>query len=209
MTIKLIFSILSLLPIAFVTLGQTSQPCIVQGTISGLKNQPVYFTYQGAKGSQTDTVMAVNDSFTYRVDAPADSIVNLSIDADANTIVFFWHEPGIIHITGSVEAPTNLYISGTPENDVLLLFREQIEWVFPNRVETSAGKLIDNPEKRQATIDFIAKHPDNQTSIYLLFMLAVFNPTEVNKYTILYQDFSPKVRTSKVGKQLGELLTKR
>ena len=208
MIIKLIFSILSLLPIAFVTLGQTSQPCVVQGTVKGLKNQPVYFTYQGIRGSQTDTVMAVNDGFTYSVDAPVDSIVNISIDADANTVVFFWYEPGNIHITGSVDAPTNLYISGTPENDVLSLFRKQIEWVYPNRVETTAGKLIDNPEKRQATIDFITRHPDNQTSVYLLFMLAVFNADELTNYNILYHDFSPKVRTSKVGKQLGELLNK-
>ncbi len=204
MTIKRITSILWLAHMTVFAWAQTSQQCIVLGNIEGLKNQPVYFTYQGEHGSKTDTIVAVNDGFTHTVYAPADSIVNLSIDA--NSMVFFWYEPGIVYITGSVDAPTNLYIAGTPENDVLSLFRKQVEWVYPNRVERSAGKLMDNPQKKQATIDFITKHPDHQTSVYLLFMLAVFNAAEVKKYNILYQDFSPKVRTSKVGKQLGDLL---
>jgi hypothetical protein len=99
-----------------------------------------------------------------------------------------------------------ILIEGTPENNVLALFRKQIEWVYPNPAPTSMGKPTDNPLKTLATVDFIVKHPDNQTSVYLLFMLAVFNPAQVKKYRILYQYFSPKIRTSKVGKQLGELL---
>jgi hypothetical protein len=206
MNIKLTIPILWLVNISWLALAQTNQPCLVQGTIKGLNNHPVYFTFQGENGSLTDTILAVNDFFTYRAHTPTDSIINFSVSADNS--IFFWYEPGNVHITGSIESPDSLQIEGTPENNVLALFRKQIEWVYPNRVESLNGKLGDNPLKRQATIDFITKHPDNQTSIYLLFMVSVFNSAEAKKYRILYQDFSPKVRTSKVGKQLGELLNK-
>lgn len=201
---KLITSVFWLIFLTGQIWAQPNQQCLVKGNIKGLKNQPVYFTFEGDTGSQTDTVIAVNDSFTYEVYAPTDSIINFSVNAGKS--VFFWYEPGTVQITGSIDALDVLYVSGTPENDVLTLFRKQIEWVYPNRIETSLGKFIDNPQKRRATIDFITKHPANKTSVYLLFMLAVFNPTEAKKYNILFQDFSPKVRTSKVGKQLGELL---
>ena len=193
-----------LVHIKLLTWSQPNQQCLVQSTIKGLKNQPVYFTFQGEKGNQIDTVLAVNDSFTYRARIPTDSIINFSIDA--NNSVFFWYETDTITITGSVDALNSLHITGTSENDVLELFREQIERVYPKRIATAEGKMMDNPQKTQATVEFITKHPDHRTSLYLLFMLTVFNPTEAKKYNILYRDFSPKVRTSKVGKQLGELL---
>jgi|GEM_PF-5877628 len=204
MTTKRIVCILWLVNVSWLALAQANEPCIIQGNIKGLNNNPVYFTFKGENGSQTDTILAVNDLFTYRASPPTDSIIIFSVSADSS--VFFWYEPGNVQINGSIESPNRLQIEGTLENNVLALFRKQIEWVYPNRVELSKGKLVDNPLKRQATVDFITKHPDNQTSVYLLFMVALLNSTEAKKYYILYQDFSPKVRTSKVGKQLGELL---
>ena len=150
-------------------------------------------------------MLAVNDSFIYRAPIPTDSVINISIDADNS--VFFWYETGTVTITGSIDAFNTLHITGTSENDVLELFRQQVERVYPKHIVTAGGKLVDNPQKTQATVEFITKHSDHQTSLYLLFMLAVFNPTEARKYYILYQDLGPKVRTSKVGKQLGELLS--
>lgn len=205
MNIKLVAYTLWLVGAKLFAWGQPVQQCLIKGNIKGLQNQSVRFTFQTGNESITDTVFAVNDSFTYVAKAPADSIINFSVAENYSS--FFWYEPGTITMAGSIDGLDKLQIAGTSENEVLSLFRQQVERVYPNRVETAAGKMIDNPKKNQATIEFITRYPDFQTSLYLLFKLTVFNPLEAKKYNVLYQDFSPKVRTSKVGKQLGEMLS--
>lgn len=203
MRVKVLFFLL--MHGALTVLAQKKQSCLVQGHIKELGNRPIYFSYQEGEGKYVDTVFASNDYFTYQARPSIDSIIHFSIGTIS--LSYFWYESGIIRINGDAANPKTILVKGTPENEILTQFRQQVDWVYPTRIDVSPV-VIANPEREQAIINFIKTYPHYRTSALLLFTLVVFNSDQLSRYQYLYEELGREIQTSQKGKELASLLYK-
>lgn len=204
-TMKLRVLLLLLTHLALTVSGQTKQSCLVQGYIKEIGNRPICFIYQQDKKKHTDTVFAVNGYFTYEARPSIDSIITFSIGT--RLPLYFWYEPGIIRINGEFDIPRAISIEGTPENEILNQFRQQIDLIYPTRIDVSPV-IVLNPERERAIASFIKTHPNYRTSASLLSMLLIFNPDQFDRYKVLYEGLGKEIQTSRQGKELLSLLSK-
>lgn len=90
-------------------------------------------------------------------------------------------------------------ITGTPENDILNLYNEQISWPY------QAGKLSEET-KEEKSIDFIDKYYYSKTSVYLLFNLVVLNEKPKDRYIQLFNNLSYKLKQLPITQNLYILI---
>ena len=179
--------------------------CRVTGTIKGLGNQNVLFSYQQQGKQLTDTVRALNDHFTYVAKPSADGLVRLQVVPGRFTT--FWYEPGSVTVAGSIADPARFLVLGTAENQVLTTYKQTIEWPFDRHQAAhpdSAQALTT--QRQQRTRAYIAAHRNARTSAYLLKWQTLYNPDLLPEYEQLERRLAPAVRASAMGQELAKRL---
>ncbi|TGE04839.1 DUF4369 domain-containing protein [Hymenobacter fodinae] len=174
------------------TQAQTKTVCQVEGNIKGLGNQAVVVFYDWKGQQRRDTVHAHNDQFSYTARPSDDGQFNLKIIPSRFTPV--WFEAGQVTVAGNIAEPSELTVTGTPENTLSTQYNQQIEWKFEHRAKgnpdsiATLGKLLG-----QATRAFITAHPKARTSADLLYQQAKFHHDRpVGEYEKLFRNLSPR-----------------
>ncbi|GAA4459432.1 TlpA disulfide reductase family protein [Nibrella saemangeumensis] len=186
-----------------------AQPCLIDGYIQGLGSKKVIVRYQKSGNEKVDTLLAVNNHFSYKAKPSDDGQFRLYMDSNnPGHYTLLWYEPGIIKVNGTIEKHNRLTVSGTRENNLLNSYKRNIEWIFEDKRKNQPDSVrtILIEEKSNATLHYISKHPSARTSAYLLYWQTFYQEDFLSTYEKLYKSFTPSVRTSFYGKQLANRL---
>jgi thiol-disulfide isomerase/thioredoxin len=159
------------------------------------------------KGHQhRDTVRAVNDRFTYAAPFSDDGTVYLKLIPSRLTT--FWSDPGQkVTITGSIAEPGQLAILGSPDNDLLTRFNQQIGWKFDRRMRAHPDSMLALQQLAQRpTLDFIKAHPRSRISADLLYFQTRYDDKPLAEYELLLRSMSASVQASPQGQNVGRRL---
>jgi thiol-disulfide isomerase/thioredoxin len=182
-----------------------AQPCQVSGTIAGIGTKPIIFWYTQQGQRHADTVRATNDHFTYLAQPSDDNRISLFISAPRFT--YFWYEPGKVLVTGTAAQPSQLAITGTPENNILNQYNQSVEWKFTQlRKEQPTAEASMREQKRQATLQFIKGHLAARTSAYLLYWELINQEHYFADYERIFKQMTPAVQRSAQGQTLAAQL---
>jgi thiol-disulfide isomerase/thioredoxin len=184
-----------------------AQACQLMGTITGLGNKPLVCLYTQNGVRHTDTIRVTHDQFTY-VAKPSDDGTAVLYIPGAPSRVGFWAEPGKLHVQGNAAQPSQLQITGTPENNVLAEHYRTVSW--PHSVltaKTEAERAATQNAYNQETVKFIKAHPAARTSADLLYWQMLMAPTvPLARYEQLAAQLTPAVRQSPQGQQVAKRL---
>ncbi len=167
-----------------------AQTSTLTGHIEGIGDQPILFLYDVDGKQQRDTVYATNDRFTYQPRLSDDSTISLYIRSPRFTS--FWYEPGQITVTGNAKTPYKLIFKGTPENEILDKYQQEIGWVYSGKKE------------EKATREFIQEHPESRTAANLLYRITSSAEKEDEIYQKLWNILSPAMQTSYFGQKVNK-----
>ena len=175
-------------------LGQS--PFKIKANIAGLGDRPIRIQYSRKGILLTDTIKAHQGQFKHLMDSTDGNVATLLISP--STQLTFWLEPSVVSISGSSNSVIELKCTGTPENDVLELYRNAIEKPFAVR---KRGKLTAEADpialqEQQAARQFIKQHPSSLTAAYLLYWQTVYDTTVFDQLDQLLEALSPSVKTS-------------
>ncbi|SMB99146.1 alkyl hydroperoxide reductase/ Thiol specific antioxidant/ Mal allergen [Hymenobacter roseosalivarius DSM 11622] len=181
------------------------RPCQVTGNIKGLGNKAIVFSYERDGKSHQDTVRAINDRFSYVAHPSDDGTFTLYIAGPRFTQ--FWHEPGKLTATGSINKPAQLTIVGTPENALLTQYNQQIGWKFNQRMVAHPDSMLALRQLAQRpTLNFIKAHPQSRTSANLLYLQAIYDDKPTAEYEQLLRGLSASVQASPQGQKVARRL---
>lgn len=183
-----------------------AQPSKLIGHIKGLGNQAVVFGYVQKGNYKLDTVRAINDQFSYEPKPSDDGQIHLRISRPRYT--FFWYEPGILTVSGSIDKPYKLSFKGGIENTVLNQYHQTVEWPYEQKMQT-ASDLTKNrltEQGRQDILSFIRQHPSSRTSADLLYWQTIYHEPLLDTYEKLLKNLSPYVQASYQGQQIAKRL---
>lgn len=192
--------------IAFMAVQLCAQPSKVVGQIEGLGNRPIIFGYKQQGKYKMDTIIAVSDKFSYTPKLSDDGKIDIRINRPRYTS--FWYEPGTLTVSGLVDKPYKLLVSGGPENAALNQYHESIEWPYEDKKRESSDsiKAILTAQEGHDILSFIQRNPSRRTSAYLLYWQTIYNETLVDRYEKLLGALSPQVQVSYQGKEVVKRL---
>lgn len=202
-SVKIIYVII----LQFIGYQITAQDCQVKGYIKGLGDKVITINYQHNGINQLDSVTAANDHFIYIAKRSDDNQLRLRINQERS--ILFWRESGTVTITGSVDNPYRLAITGTFENNTINQYRRTIEWKYEDRKKNKAASIITSLNKREQeeTLQFIKANPYSRTSAYLLYGQSLQYDAKASTYEIFFRRLSPYVKRSFQGKQVGKRIS--
>ena len=185
-------------------LAQASQ---LTGTITGLGNKPLVCLYTQNGLRHTDTIRVMHDQFTYVAKPSDDGTAELYIPG-APSRVGFWAEPGKLHVQGNAAQPSQLQITGTPENNVLAEHYRTVSWPHSAlAAKTDAEQVAAQNAYNQETVKFIKAHPAARTSADLLYWQMLMAPNvPLARYEQLAAQLTPAVHQSYQGQQVAKRL---
>jgi thiol-disulfide isomerase/thioredoxin len=182
-----------------------AQPCQVSGTIAGIGTRPIIFQYEQQGHPHADTVRATNDHFTYLAQPSDDGRITLFISSPRYTS--FWYEPGKVLVMGTAAQPSQLAITGTPENNLLNQYNQTVEWKFAQlRQAQPTAQASLQEQERQATLQLIKGHLAARTSAYLLYWQLMYQERYFADYEQIYKQMTPAVQRSVQGQALAAQL---
>ncbi|WP_426489885.1 redoxin domain-containing protein [Hymenobacter sp. 102] len=183
--------------------------CQLAGTITGIGQRPIVFryTYQGRE--HADTVRARNDQFRYTAHPSDNGEVELVIDPTQWTS--FWVEPGTVRVQGTAAVPNQLTFTGTPGNDVLTQYRQQIEWPFYANVQKALAAKQSTDSLRhqrvQASLQFVEQHLTSRASPDILLWQTRYDDTREDQYRRLFARLPKAQQNSVQGREIAKRLT--
>ncbi|MGI4883708.1 MAG: redoxin domain-containing protein [Janthinobacterium lividum] len=185
--------------------AQTPRPCQIKGHISGLGNGPVVFVYEQHGHQHRDTVRAAGGRFAYTVPPTDDGTAHLKLVPGRFTT--FWAEPGALTVAGALAAPGEIAVRGTPENDVLVQYNQQIGWPFERRrtAHPDSARALQKLAQRP-TLAFVKAHPRARTSANLLYWQTVYDEQPIAAYELLLRGLAPAVQASAPGRKVAQRL---
>jgi len=183
-----------------------AQESAIDGTITGIAKTPIQFWYSKGGERIVDTVYAKNDHFTYKPEGSDDS--TLTIYIKGSRLFNLWIEPGTVIISGSIEQPARLLMSGGPENSLQHQYNTSIDWLYNDLLEGKADSLKTEllKVKSTKTIEFIRSHLNNRVTANLLYWQSIYNEAEVSTYDQIWKTFKPEIQRSKQGARLSQRL---
>lgn len=184
-----------------------AQPCQLAGSIAGLGNKPLlcYYTQKGVR--HTDTIGVAHDQFAHVAKPGDDGMASLYIP-EAPRRVSFWAEPGKLQVRGNAAQPTQLRVTGTPENEVLAEHNRTVSWQYDvATAKINAGLNTATQLHNQATVKFSKAHPAARTSADLLYWQILMAPNEpLTQYEQLAAQLALAARQSFQGQQVAKRL---
>ncbi|MBD2704450.1 DUF4369 domain-containing protein [Spirosoma sp. BT702] len=188
--------------IAFVWLLVALSPLFSQVThkikahITGLSSRSVIIQYSREGMFFYDTVKVHQSQFMHPIGETDGSIATLVLTTA--TQFSFWLESPLTSITGTLGSTPNLRCTGTPENDLLEVYRQQIERPYSLKKQGKSSAEADPIvlQEYKATRQFIEQHPATLTAAYLLYWQAVYDTTIYDQLEGLYAKLSPSVKAS-------------
>jgi thiol-disulfide isomerase/thioredoxin len=185
--------------------AQTSQ---LTGTIAGLGSKSLLYRYERQGKLLADTVRVLSGGrFTHPATAGDDGLGSLYV-VGASRYVTFWVEPGTMRVQGDAAQPGKIWVTGTPENDVLDEYNRTVEWKY-DVTAAKSGAAFDSIRhlNGQATRQFIKAHPAARTSAYELYWQTLKQPKyPAAQYAALAQQLTPAVRQSLQGQLVAKRL---
>jgi thiol-disulfide isomerase/thioredoxin len=182
--------------------------CQVAGTITGIGRRPIIFRYQQAGVAHADTVRAVQDRFQYAAQPSDDGLIELVIDPTQWTT--FWYEPGQVRVRGDNSQPNQLLITGTPNNEVLTRYHQQVEWPFyaniSKVVATGQPTAALRQQRVRESLGFIERHLTAQAATDILLWQTRYDDTQVEAYGRLFARMSQSQQASVQGKEVAKRL---
>jgi thiol-disulfide isomerase/thioredoxin len=190
------------------TLPPISPSCQLTGTITGIGHRPIVFRYQHKGILHADTVRAVQDRFQYTAQASDDGMIELVIDPTQWTT--FWYEPGQVRVVGNSSAPYQLLITGTPNNEVLTQYHQQVEWPYYANVRkvlaTGQPTTLLRQQRVRESLGFVERHLTSQAATDILLWQTRYDNTQVEAYSRLFARMSQPQQASVQGKEVAKRL---
>lgn len=182
--------------------------CQLSGTITGIGRQPIIFRYQQRGVAHADTIRAVQDRFQYTAQPSDDGLIELVIDPTQWTA--FWYEPGQVRVQGTSSTPSQLLITGTPNNDVLTQYHQQIEWPFyanaQQMVVAGQSTAALRQQRVRESLKFVEQHLSSQAATDILLWQTRYDNTQVEAYSRLFARMSKAQQASVQGKEVAKRL---
>ena len=174
-----------------------SQPTyLLKARLTGLNSSSVVIQYSRQGMLIKDTVRVHRSQLTHSMAMTDGAIATLVLSP--STQLPFWLDSPIISITGTSGSVPYLTCTGTPENDLLELYRRTIERPYNLRKQGKSSAEVDAIvlQKDKATRQFIAQHPTTLAAAYLLYWQAVHDTTIFDQLEFLLAKLSPPVKAS-------------
>ena len=167
----------------------------LKAQIEGLSNNSVIIRYALQGVIINDTILVRQSRFTHSLPMTDGGIATLIINS--STQLPFWLESPLVSITGSMGSPPNLKCKGTPENDLLELYRTKIERPYKLRKlgKTSAESDLIVLQEYKDTRQFIEEYPSSITAAYLLYWQAVYDTTSFDQFEHLIAQLSSSIKS--------------
>lgn len=181
----------------------SAQSCRIEGFIRGIGNKSVIFGYQQKGIDYNDTISTSNDHFVYIAKPSDDGQITLTIARGRYSS--FWYEPGIINVTGTIEKPYQLIITGTSENNTLTRYNQSISWPYERKRQGKFDTL--KKEEQRETLQFIQQHPNSLTCVDLLYWQTIYDEDLVDKYQKLFDNMAAFIKNSYQGKKVAKRLS--
>lgn len=168
----------------------------IKAHVAGLGDRPIRIQYSRKGILLADTIEAYQGQFKHSMDSTDGNVATLVISPSAQ--LTFWLEPGVVSISGSLNSVNELKCTGTPENDVLELYRNAIEKPFSVRKRGKSTAEADpiGLQEQRAARQFIKQHPSSLTAAYLLYWQTTYDTTIFDQLDQLLKELSPSVKTS-------------
>ncbi|QDK79590.1 AhpC/TSA family protein [Spirosoma sp. KCTC 42546] len=168
----------------------------IKANIIGLGNRSVVVRYTRQGMFMNDTVKAHQGQFIHQMPVTDGNIATLVLNP--STQLSIWLDAPIISISGEFGPHTTLTCTGTPENNIMELYRDKVEKPYKLKKEGKSSAEADPIvlEEYQATRQFIKQHPATLTAAYLLYWQAMYDITIFDQLDKLLASLSPPVRSS-------------
>lgn len=180
------------------------QDCEVRGEIKGIGKTPIQFLYKQKGHTQRDTVYAIEDRFTYQPRPSDDGTFDIFISYPRWAGA--WYEKAHLTVSGSVEKPYLLTITGGPENDAATRYNQAIRWPYNEKIQQSApeGRAKLWKEQQEKTLQFVRENPAAKISAELLQSLTFEEDIPITDLERLYAELTPEVQKSAQGKDAAQ-----
>ncbi len=190
--------------LSFASADVYGQHCQIKGEIKGIGKTPIQFLYRQNGHSQRDTVYAVNDRFTYQARPSDDGTFNIFISYPR--WIGGWYEAANLTVSGSIEKPYRLTITGGPENEAATRYNQTIRWPYDDKAQQSApdDRMKVRQEQQQKIWQFVRENPSAKISAELLQNLTYEEDTSIADLEKLYAQLTPEVQKSFQGKAAAQ-----
>lgn len=190
--------------LTFASADTYGQQCQINGEIKGIGKTPIQFLYQQNGRTQRDTVYATNDRFTYQARPSDDGTFDIFISYPRWTAG--WYETGNLTVSGSIEKPYRLAITGGPENEAATRYNQTIRWLYDDKTQQSApdDRMKLRREQQEKTWQFVRENPSARISAELLQSFTYEEDIPIAELEKLYAELTPEVRKSFQGKAAAQ-----
>jgi len=195
----------------------SAQNTVVTGTIKGLTDKTVHFSYREGNDPKQDTVKVVNGKFTWKVQLAEPQEIYLLFP---KMYFPFFAEPGHETLTGIADSSESFKVTGSRVQDESVAYDHSIKDLTDQ--EEPLYKAYRNAskdeqavlEKKMSAIDdemheraaaYVAAHPSSYYSIHLVASRASYG-TDYAVVKQLYDKLDESARGTLAGKRLGERL---
>lgn len=209
-----ILSIVLLISLSSLSLVTRAQNTVLSGELKGLSDGTVKIFYNKDGVSKTDTVTAIGDIFTWKINL--NEPIRIALTVDSNNYYFF-AEPGHIKLTGIKNVTQSYVLSGSPIQQDADAFRAYtkdltVQWDSLYSILKSASspeqkapieKKRNNNRKqyKRRIAEFIAAHPKGFFSLYLVEL-----ENDYNEKKRLYNELDESAKQSEGGEEIAQRL---
>ncbi|HEY8919668.1 MAG TPA: TlpA disulfide reductase family protein [Chitinophaga sp.] len=213
---KNLLSGILLISLSSLSLAAQAQNTILSGQLKGSSGANIEISYRKNGVFKMDTIAAVNDHFTWKVNLSEPQLISLSVNGYANS---FFIEPGHINITRTKDVTGSYTITGSPTQHDAEVFGASLEEInnqqnqvyATSRKETAEEKAelekkiqALREEKTNKANEFIATHPKSFYSLYMIDGRTSYN--EYSEIKPLYDKLDKSLKQSESGKKLLQKL---
>jgi peroxiredoxin len=201
--------------LASLSLTAGAQNTILTGELKGLAGGSVEIGYVKDGVFKNDSVKAINDVFTWKVNFDEPQPISITVDNHSNS---YFIGPGHTKLTGVKGATQSYKISGSPMQQDAEAFSAFIKDLTDEEEQLSAGyskasaqektvlnKKMDDlkKQKKNRSDQFIAGHPKSFFSIYLISGRTSYGYNEAKP---LYDLLDESAKQTESGKDLAQKL---
>lgn len=192
-----------------------AQNTVLTGQIKGLSGAIVKINYTINSVFKTDSVKAINDIFTWKVNLNGPQLISLVMD---NHSYSYFVGPGHSKLTGTKDGSQSFKLTGSPMQDDAIAFSEFIkdltdqESLISNAYGKASPQEKEALEKKREALkiqkkaranQFIVDHPKSFFSIYLITSRTSYGYAEVKP---LYDKLDASAKQTEAGKKLSQML---
>ncbi len=196
----------------------------VKGTLQGIDTGTVEIATLASDSVKLDSVEVKGGKFTYEIDAKEALPYVVRVSDGMGQPLFFFADPGTVTITGHADSLQKATVKGGKNQQIFAQLdvemkkvqegQQALQQEFMMAQSTGDTAVLKSIEERfvegnekliSFAKDLAGKNPVNPVSAFIAVNF-MNDPAKMDELKALYEKFSPAVKGSYYGKQIGEAL---